>query len=67
MGGYLMTSDTAPQHIDDHSIRLTFWTAGAITLIAFFLAVHFARTQANKIPLNTELETPGLEVSSQPR
>ncbi|MEJ7713135.1 MAG: MFS transporter [Pyrinomonadaceae bacterium] len=43
LGGYLVTSATAPQHIDDYSIRLTFWTAGAISLFAFFLSVYFAR------------------------
>lgn len=46
LGGYLIYSAVSPRHIDDNSIRATFWTASAITLVAFLLALYYARTAA---------------------
>jgi DHA1 family tetracycline resistance protein-like MFS transporter len=45
VGGYLITNAAAPQHMDDHSLRVTFWTASAITFVALLLALYFARTE----------------------
>jgi hypothetical protein len=51
---------TAPQHMDDHSLRVTFWTASAITFIALLLALYFARTEGEP----GEIESPSLEISA---
>ncbi|MGH9944993.1 MAG: MFS transporter [Pyrinomonadaceae bacterium] len=47
LGGWLIYSATAPEplHIDDRSLRLTFWLAGALTFVALALALRLAATR----------------------
>ncbi len=44
IGGFLIYSATAPDplHIDDHSLRVTFWAASALTFLALALAARLA-------------------------
>jgi DHA1 family tetracycline resistance protein-like MFS transporter len=44
--------------MSDHSLRVTFWTAAAIMLLAFLLAAYFARAYAARYPAHAELPTP---------
>jgi DHA1 family tetracycline resistance protein-like MFS transporter len=47
LGGYLIQSMSDPHsHLTDHSVRLTFWTASGICLIAFILSLYLARTHS---------------------
>ena len=47
IGGYLISSPAArPLAVDDHSVRVTFWTAAAIMFAAFLLAIYLSRSQA---------------------
>jgi MFS transporter, DHA1 family, tetracycline resistance protein len=48
VGTYLIQSSSAPgaEGVDDRSIRLTFWAAGAITFAALALALRLARAHA---------------------
>ncbi|HVF50822.1 MAG TPA: MFS transporter [Pyrinomonadaceae bacterium] len=48
IGGSLIYSAVAPQHLDDHSLRVTFWTAAAIMFLAFLLAAYFKHTQTTE-------------------
>lgn len=41
-------ADNEQHHMSDLSLRLTFWTGSAIMLLAFLLAVYFARTYATQ-------------------
>jgi hypothetical protein len=43
--------------MSDRSLRITFWTAAAIMLVAFLLATYFARAHAARYA-HTELPTP---------
>ncbi len=44
---FLIYSATAAHHLDDHSLRVTFWTAAAITFVACLLALYLRiRTHA---------------------
>jgi DHA1 family tetracycline resistance protein-like MFS transporter len=43
--------------MSDHSLRVTFWTAAAIMLLAFLLAAYFARAYATRYA-HAELPTP---------
>ena len=47
IGGWLIYSATAPRHMDDSTLRATFWTAAAIMLAALVLAVYYARSYAS--------------------
>ncbi len=38
--------DRKPHHMSDETVRLTFWTAGAVMLLAFVLAAYFSRAHA---------------------
>jgi MFS transporter, DHA1 family, tetracycline resistance protein len=38
-------ADGAPHYMSDHSLFVTFWTGGAIMLVAFVLAFYFSRLQ----------------------
>jgi MFS family permease len=40
--------DRQLHNMSDHSLRLTFWTAAAIMLVAFLLAIYFAYTHATE-------------------
>jgi DHA1 family tetracycline resistance protein-like MFS transporter len=42
IGGLLLNN--AANSIDDRSLYITFWTASAIMLVAFFMSLYFART-----------------------
>jgi DHA1 family tetracycline resistance protein-like MFS transporter len=41
LAAWLIHSATAERHMDDHSIRITFWVAAAITLAAGLLAAYY--------------------------
>ena len=43
VGGWLIYSATAPRHIDDNSVRLTFFTASGIMFAALALALYLRR------------------------
>ncbi|MBA3320214.1 MAG: MFS transporter [Pyrinomonadaceae bacterium] len=52
IGGFLIYSAaaTAPPHVSDQTLRLTFWTAGALTFIALALTLHLAaRSPKSKV------------------
>jgi hypothetical protein len=40
--------DRKEHHMSDHTVALTFWAAAAIMLLAFLLAVYFARAHASE-------------------
>jgi DHA1 family tetracycline resistance protein-like MFS transporter len=48
IGGFLIYAAASPEHIDDHSLRITFWTASAITFAALVVSIYFARSYAAK-------------------
>jgi DHA1 family tetracycline resistance protein-like MFS transporter len=50
-------ADGRLHEMSDHSLRITFWTAAAIMLLAFLLATYFARAHANAYA-HTEIPTP---------
>lgn len=50
LSAFLLYSATAPQNIDDHTLYRTFWTAAAIMLVAFLIALYFAKIERNSIP-----------------
>ncbi|HYG08487.1 MAG TPA: MFS transporter [Pyrinomonadaceae bacterium] len=50
-------ADGRPHEMSDHSLRITFWTAAAIMLLAFLLASYFARAYAARYA-HAELPTP---------
>ncbi len=50
-------ADGRPHEMSDLSLRITFWTAAAIMLLAFLLAAYFARAYAARYP-HAELPTP---------
>ncbi len=47
LGGVLLNN--ALNHVDDVTIARTFWTAGAIMIIAVFIAVYFARMERPQV------------------
>jgi hypothetical protein len=47
IGGLLLNN--ALNAIDDRSLAETFWTASAIMLVAFAVAVYFARTARESV------------------
>jgi len=52
IGGFLIYSAMAPEplHIDDRTLRLTFWTAAALTFVALAFAAHLAaRSPKSKV------------------
>ena len=61
IGGWLIYSATAPRHMDDSTLRATFWTAAAIMIAALALAVHFARSYAAGVA------TAGASTVSEPK
>ena len=52
-----MGFDRHPQNMSDASILRTFWTAAAIQLVAFLLALYFARVYGSKYSSNEIAET----------
>jgi DHA1 family tetracycline resistance protein-like MFS transporter len=50
-------ADGRLHEMSDHSLRLTFWTAAAIMLLAFLIAAYFARAHAAEYA-HTNLPTP---------
>jgi multidrug resistance protein len=40
-------ADGVPHYMSDHSLFVTFWTASAIMLLAFFLAFYYRRTHSS--------------------
>jgi DHA1 family tetracycline resistance protein-like MFS transporter len=50
IAAFLIHSATAPEGMDNHTLRLTFWTAAAIMLAAFLLTVYVARAQLARSP-----------------
>jgi DHA1 family tetracycline resistance protein-like MFS transporter len=50
-------ADGRLHEMSDRSLRITFWTAAAIMLLAFLLATYFARAHATAYA-HTELSTP---------
>jgi DHA1 family tetracycline resistance protein-like MFS transporter len=42
-----MGHDQKPHHMSDESVRLTFWAAAAVMLLAFLLALYFSRARAS--------------------
>ncbi|HEV3469366.1 MAG TPA: MFS transporter [Pyrinomonadaceae bacterium] len=42
-GGWLIYSAAAPRHIDDHSVRVTFYAAAGIMFAALFLSLYLRR------------------------
>ncbi|HZH31408.1 MAG TPA: MFS transporter [Pyrinomonadaceae bacterium] len=51
-------ADGRLHEMSDRSLRLTFWTAAFIMLLAFLLAAYFARAYAARYPAHAELPTP---------
>ncbi|HVF54652.1 MAG TPA: MFS transporter [Pyrinomonadaceae bacterium] len=49
VGGFLIYSASAPRGVDDHTLRVTFWTASAIMFAALALALYFARERAPEL------------------
>jgi DHA1 family tetracycline resistance protein-like MFS transporter len=47
VGGVLLNN--ALDHVDDFTVRRTFWTAAAIMFVAVFVAVYFARMEQPKV------------------
>jgi DHA1 family tetracycline resistance protein-like MFS transporter len=45
LSAFLLYSATAPDNISDYTLYLTFWTASAIMLVAFLMAIYFAKTE----------------------
>jgi DHA1 family tetracycline resistance protein-like MFS transporter len=43
LGGWLIDNPTAPRHMDDRSIFVTFWAAAAIMFAALLISLYFAR------------------------
>lgn len=56
VGAFLIYSASAPQEMDDASLRATFWTAAAITLAACALAFALARRTTNDAQASTNAE-----------
>lgn len=50
--------DQKPHEMSDHSLRLTFWTAGVIMFAAFLLSVYFARAYAADYKLSRPMSEP---------
>jgi MFS family permease len=48
LSAFLLYSATAPDNISDDTLYLTFWTASAIMLVAFLMAIYFAKTERQK-------------------
>jgi DHA1 family tetracycline resistance protein-like MFS transporter len=46
IGGWLLYSATSVQHISDHSLRVTFWTAATLMFIVTLLSSYFAKSRA---------------------
>jgi MFS family permease len=46
IGGFLIYSATAPRHMDDRSLLVTFWAASAIMFAALVIALYLRRTHA---------------------
>jgi DHA1 family tetracycline resistance protein-like MFS transporter len=51
-------ADGRLHEMSDRSLRLTFWTAAVIMLLAFLLAAYFARAYAARYPAHAEFPTP---------
>jgi DHA1 family tetracycline resistance protein-like MFS transporter len=47
-------ADNEPHYMSDLSLRVTFWTGSAIMLLAFLLAVYFARSYSSRLRTNAE-------------
>jgi MFS transporter, DHA1 family, tetracycline resistance protein len=65
LAAFLIHSATAAYGADgrfhemsDRSLRITFWTAAAIMLLAFLLAAYFTRAYAARYSAHAELPTP---------
>ncbi len=48
LGSFLIYSATAPRHLDDQSLRTTFWAASGIMLAALLVALYLKRAHASK-------------------
>src|SRR5688500_6079741 len=46
LGGFLIYSATAPRHMDDQSMRATFWAAAGIMFAALVAALYLKRAHA---------------------
>ncbi len=46
LGGSLIYSATAPRHMDDRSLRATFWAASGIMFAALLIALYLRRARA---------------------
>jgi len=46
LGGWLLYSATAPRHMTDLTLRVTFWTAALIMLAALLVVIYYARAHA---------------------
>jgi DHA1 family tetracycline resistance protein-like MFS transporter len=59
-----MGFDKQMHNMSDHSLRLTFWTAAGIMLLAFLLAAYFAYSHAGEYKQEALVNTPGGEPSA---
>jgi MFS family permease len=48
LGGLLIYSATAPRHLDDRSLRATFWAAAGIMFAALLVALYLKRAHASR-------------------
>ncbi|HEU4595883.1 MAG TPA: MFS transporter [Pyrinomonadaceae bacterium] len=48
IGGFLIYSATAPRHMDDQSLRVTFWAAAGIMFAALLAALYLKRAHASR-------------------
>ena len=46
IGGWLIYSPAPPLHVDDRSLRVTFWAAAAVMFAAFLLSAYLKRENA---------------------
>ena len=49
LSAFLLYSAAAPNNLDDYTLYRTFWSASAIMIIAFFIALYFAKTERKQI------------------
>ncbi|HZB43636.1 MAG TPA: MFS transporter [Pyrinomonadaceae bacterium] len=48
IGGWLIYSSVAPGHIDDRSLRVTFWVAAGVMFAAFLLSAYLMRESSGR-------------------
>jgi DHA1 family tetracycline resistance protein-like MFS transporter len=48
IGGFLIYSAAAPRHMDDQSLRVTFWAAAGIMFAALLAALYLKRAHASR-------------------